>query len=479
MTSFLPRTLSVSQMQALCQEITPHLLGATVWRCQAFNDRRLLIQLNTTSGKHETLFICLQEPFLRFHLLHQSDLYSEKKSLHSLNSTLSGCTFESMEVVNLDRILRLSFKAEKTRYTLIVEFFPKHPNYYLLDSERRILSALYPLEQAFYQLPPSHPLPDPSHSVILTNDELEKLYNEHESCYFLEKGRQDTQNLIQKQLKRLQQRIHKLEKDYQACLNWEAIQHEGDLLKSYFSQLKKGMATLTVWDWLTQQQETLELDPTLTPQETLAIRFKRSKKLQLGLSHTKDQLDKALAEKQKWQILLDKLDQIQTQEAWLQFEKEHAHLIKQVPSVRPLVKKVKKVPLPYHEYVSATGFKIWVGKTAKDNEKLTFQLSNGSDWWLHVKDFPGSHVIIRTPRGQEPDPETLADAAQLALYYSKAKDRGEAEICVTQRKFVSRLGKSRTGQVQISKHKTRLIKWDVKRYQLLKARRDEASTLRL
>jgi len=64
----------------------------------------------------------------------------------------------------------------------------------------------------------------------------------------------------------------------------------------------------------------------------------------------------------------------------------------------------------------------------------------------------------------------LQDALQLALHYSKAKNRGEAEVCLTQRKFVSRLKKGKTGQVQISKHKIIFIRFDPKRHLHIKER---------
>lgn len=117
--------------------------------------------------------------------------------------------------------------------------------------------------------------------------------------------------------------------------------------------------------------------------------------------------------------------------------------------------------------------KIWVGKNAKMNEKLTFQLANGRDWWLHVSGYPGSHVIIKMNKDQEPDPETLKDAFQLALYHSKARDMGEGEICFTQRKYVSRLGRKKTGLVQISKHQTAWIRADPVRLQALKKHHQE------
>ncbi|WP_162180853.1 NFACT RNA binding domain-containing protein [Candidatus Protochlamydia amoebophila] len=108
-----------------------------------------------------------------------------------------------------------------------------------------------------------------------------------------------------------------------------------------------------------------------------------------------------------------------------------------------------------------------MGKNDKGNDWMTFALAKGSDWWLHTQDVPGSHIVIRTKKGQDPDEETLADAMQLALYNSKAKVRQEAEICMTQRKYLSRMGKNQLGKVQISKHRSVWIRFDLERYQAI------------
>lgn len=117
------------------------------------------------------------------------------------------------------------------------------------------------------------------------------------------------------------------------------------------------------------------------------------------------------------------------------------------------IKEKEKKELPFREYISETGFKILVGKSSKSNDILTFQYAKGNDLWLHVKDYPGSHVVIMRPKGKEVDQATIEKAVSLACYYSKAKNAAHAEVCLTEKKYVSRLGKKGDGKVQISKQK--------------------------
>lgn len=251
-------------------------------------------------------------------------------------------------------------------------------------------------------------------------------------------------------------KLRKIEKDtsekINQCHHWEQVRHEGDLIKSHFSSIKKGASSLLVQDWLTDQPITLELDPKKTAKEEMERRFKKAKKLQKGIIP----LTKYLHEVQQNILKAEEKELLINQAASL--EELAPFLQEAIP--KKAKKKDPDAPA-YREYTSSTGFKIWVGKNAKANDRLTFQLANGRDWWLHVRGYSGSHVVIRTGKDQEPDAETLKEAMQLALYYSKAKSSGEGEVCLTQRKFVAKMAKP--GQVQISRHKTFWVRLDSER----------------
>lgn len=255
---------------------------------------------------------------------------------------------------------------------------------------------------------------------------------------------------LNKLFKRLQKKKNELERSLLNCKNWALIQHEGDLIKANLACFKKSAPSVELWDWEIEQFRKIEVDPLKTPQEEMALRYKRSKKLQRGIEPLKGQVEMFTQKVQHLENQMNELENLKTYEALIDFKTTHFPTVP-IPAAAPAKSRVKQ---PYHEFQSDAGIKIWVGKNAKANDLLTFQLAHGNDWWLHTKGVSGSHVVIKTSRGQEPDQETLRNAIQLALYYSKAKAQGEGEVCLTQRKYVSRLGKSQPGKVQISKHKT-------------------------
>jgi predicted ribosome quality control (RQC) complex YloA/Tae2 family protein len=84
-------------------------------------------------------------------------------------------------------------------------------------------------------------------------------------------------------------------------------------------------------------------------------------------------------------------------------------------------------------FVSPDGFVVLVGRTAADNDIVTFKLCAPQDFWLHVSGESGSHVIVRNPDGLDRLPRaTLRFAAALAAGYSKARNAGRVAVHVAQ-----------------------------------------------
>ncbi len=220
-------------------------------------------------------------------------------------------------------------------------------------------------------------------------------------------------------------------------------------------------------DWLTDQPYLIQIDPRSTPQEKMSQCYQRSRKLQRGLIPLLDQLEKVA---QKIEITEKQLDELAEIHSMAELAEKKNQILPSQNKPGHATKKERKA-LPYHAFQSSSGMQIWVGKNAKANEWLTFHAANGNDWWLHVQGSPGSHVIIKVNKGQQPDPDTLQDAMQLALFYSQSKDQGEAEITVTQRKYVSRFGKGQSGKVQLSKHTTNWVHLDRERCKRIKERK--------
>lgn len=282
-----------------------------------------------------------------------------------------------------------------------------------------------------------------------------------------------TKKFVERQLKRKRKQTlkayDKLSQELDSALNWEKVQHEAMLLQSNLFQIKRGMHKISVSDWLQDNAEVeILLDPTLLPSEEIAKRFKKSKKLKRGIEPLKNQLNQSKKNVEKNSSLLSQIQQIQDEEEFKIFCQKHS--LSPSKTVPPKYAKPIQA-LPYRKFITESGLQIWIGKSAKDNDKLTFTYANGSDYWLHAQGVPGSHVVLHLGNQKEPDEEALKDAIQAALFYSKIKDNQGGEVCITRCKYVSRFGKNQPGKVQISHHRIVFAKIDQKRLKILRERK--------
>ena len=111
---------------------------------------------------------------------------------------------------------------------------------------------------------------------------------------------------------------------------------------------------------------------------------------------------------------------------------------------RKKVKRKKDTKPRLDRYKSSDGTEILVGKNNKQNDYLTNKLASRDEWWLHTKDIPGSHVVIRS---KEPSRETILEAAQLAAYFSKGRSSSSVPVDFTRIRHVKKPSGAKPGFV--------------------------------
>ncbi len=270
--------------------------------------------------------------------------------------------------------------------------------------------------------------------------------------------RQRMATLVEQARQRLRRQLDGLKADEPAPGESERVRSEAEWLIAYSGQVAPRQSVLTIDLGEDEQGEseslTIQLDPTHTPVEQAQQRFKRAGKLERAariIPQRRAQLE----------IDLDYLDQLAVdltlavnapEIASVRAELEALGLITAQKAKTNAVKPAKTgQPL---EFQSKSGFVVLVGRSAKQNEKVTFELSHPRDLWLHVRGVPGSHVIIRSS-GRPVDEESILFAAQLAAYHSKLRGEKSAQVIVTERRFVQHAPGGRPGQVTV--HNERVV----------------------
>jgi predicted ribosome quality control (RQC) complex YloA/Tae2 family protein len=111
---------------------------------------------------------------------------------------------------------------------------------------------------------------------------------------------------------------------------------------------------------------------------------------------------------------------------------------------------------PFREF-ETNGYKIYVGKDAKNNDELTFGFAKPNDVFLHARGVSGSHVIIRNGSREYPQKQVLEFAASIAAHYSKARTSGIVPVAYTMRKFVKK-AKGQPGAVLLDREEVIYVK---------------------
>jgi hypothetical protein len=120
------------------------------------------------------------------------------------------------------------------------------------------------------------------------------------------------------------------------------------------------------------------------------------------------------------------------------------------------------------QFVSAEGYPILVGRNNEQNDRLTMRIAKGNDLWLHVGGGrPGSHVVIRLPKGKTASLETLLDAGTLAVHFSKARGESRIDVVYTHKKHVRKPKGLPAGAVVPSQTKTLTVHLDEARLKRL------------
>jgi predicted ribosome quality control (RQC) complex YloA/Tae2 family protein len=218
--------------------------------------------------------------------------------------------------------------------------------------------------------------------------------------------------------------------ELERAANLDRLRWEGEMIYAFIHSLAPGQNRLVV------EGRPIELDPRLSPVENARARFAAYDKAKGALAGVPERLQAAEA---RLAGLAETLALLELAEGFEQIEAIAREAVEQgyvrAPAQRSRQKIARQAPLRVE---SSDGLAIYVGRSASQNEQVTFKIGAGEDVWLHARGLPGAHVIVKS--GGKPVPEsTLLEAAGLAAYYSQARDESAVEIDIAPRSQVRRM----------------------------------------
>ena len=256
----------------------------------------------------------------------------------------------------------------------------------------------------------------------------------------------DLRKSISIKLDRLYNKLNKQEKELIESENADIYKIKGELITSYIYMIEKGMESVEVANFYDPEYKNIKisLNTNFTPSENAQKYFKKYNKLKTAKKEITSQMEITKEEIDYLENIMLSIENCENL-AELMDIREELGKVGYLRSKNNSKKETKLTTKP-HEFVSSNGFKILVGKNNKQNDHLTLKVASNEDIWMHTKNIPGSHVIIKTEGKEVPD-ETIFEGAMLAAFFSKSKMSSQVPVDYTKKKNVKKPNGAKPGMV--------------------------------
>lgn len=291
---------------------------------------------------------------------------------------------------------------------------------------------------------------------------LEIFYRDKASRDLVRQRTTDLNRFLLNEMAKNEKKLLKLQDTLKEAEEADLVRRMGELLTAHLHAFQRGDKSVDVIDYYEEEQPTISisLDPLLTPNENAQRYFRKYNKLKNSRSVVSEQMEATRTEMEYLASVLQGLESATPNDIGeIREELIEQGYIRDRGVKRGMKKKKKETPSVLC-YTSSEGIPIYVGKNNTQNDYVTNRLAMSTDTWLHTKDIPGSHVLIRSAEYGE---ETLQEAAILAAYYSKARASSSVPVDYTRIRNVRKPSGAKPGfviydgQKHCSLRRTRLL----------------------
>ena len=260
--------------------------------------------------------------------------------------------------------------------------------------------------------------------------------------------------LLKNNIERCAKKLSILQKTLNDAKDKEKYKIYGDLITANIYKISKGDRRVTAENYYAPENPTVEiaLKETLTPSENAQRYYKLYSKLKNAEIEVKKQIESTISELEYFESTLSLTENLDSETDINAIKTELAdlgYIKRQKSGKRQKIVQAK----PLH-FVSSDGFDIYVGKNNTQNDYLTLRFANSSDLWFHTKQIHGSHTVIKLGINKEVPDRTILEAAQLAAYYSKARESSQVPVDYTQIKNVKKPSGAKPGMVIYDNYNT-------------------------
>ncbi len=277
---------------------------------------------------------------------------------------------------------------------------------------------------------------------------LDVFYCSRDNAERMRQKKSDLYKVLNNSIDRCSKKLAIQEETLRDVADRDKLKLFGELITANIYRIPRNTESVSLQNYYSENGDEymdVQLDPNLSPQENAQRYFRKYSKAKSTHAYTTRQLEDSRQELDYLESVLQLLDnctalremdevrQELAEQGYMKFHRK-ASSKRQPPLSEPL------------RFVSSDGFDIYVGKNNKQNDQLTLKLAQSNDIWLHTKNIPGSHVIIRKGGREIPD-RTVEEAAVLAAWHSKAKMSANVQVDYTAVKNVNKPSGAKPGKV--------------------------------
>ncbi|MDD7014591.1 MAG: NFACT family protein [Treponema sp.] len=421
-------------------------------------------------GELFNLLICTTSSACRIHIT-KNKFPKNKKPLRFnefLKSRVQGMRINSCSQIGLDRIIKMDVSTWKEKLYIYIRLWSGAANVIVTDENGSILDCMF-------RRPKKGEVSGGTFTVqekILSQDEInsaeekfpvrqfdfspedktpfnsaiDEFYSEHAAVLSRESLLQQAEKWFNVKHSKMTGALEKLMKKRQEFSAASRLKHTGDLILAYQNEIKG--ASLDCIDYETNENVHIRIDPNLTPQQNAAFYYEQYKKSVSGTEALEHDISIA---KKEIASLEEEYSKIVNEKNVLKIEQ----LIRKDTTPKQKIEK----PHPGLHY-EIDGWTILVGRTAAENDELLRHFVKGQDLWFHTRDYAGGYVFVKARSGKTVPLEIMLYAGNLAVYHSKARKNGQADLYYTHVKYLRRAKNGPKGLVLPSNEKNLLVKID-------------------
>lgn len=283
-------------------------------------------------------------------------------------------------------------------------------------------------------------------SVESISKALDTVYESKALSLLLNRLSAELVHMIHNNIDRCEKKLAIFARQIQDAAKRETYRIKGELLTANLYRVQYGDTEITVDNYYDPNGEkiTITLEPNLSPAKNAQKYYTRYNKAKTGEEQAYIQQKKTQKELTYLESVLDEILRAESpaEIAEIKEELRDEGYLKRDPNTR-----TKKTALSKPLYFEIEGYEVYVGKNNRQNDELTLKLARSVDLWLHTKNIPGSHVIVRKKPNEEIPDTVIVKAAELAAMHSKAKNAPKVPVDYTIVKNVKKPSGAKPGMV--------------------------------